>query len=137
MRAERMETVSSRPAEAFAGFTLRVLARRLFDLADGDHIEEEWPRRAREVATDQSGSNGVCLHEYAPFGVIGVITPVTHVITPSGMSTVTPFRLLPRALTMRRQRPSCTGVRIWGMAMPRWPDSHSRWRQNHSAWGRS
>ena len=27
-----------------------------------------------------SGSNGVCLHEYAPFGVIGVITPVTHVI---------------------------------------------------------
>jgi aldehyde dehydrogenase len=27
-----------------------------------------------------SGSNGVCLHEYAPFGVIGIITPVTHVI---------------------------------------------------------
>ncbi len=27
-----------------------------------------------------SGSNGLCLHEYAPFGVIGVITPVTHVI---------------------------------------------------------
>src|SRR5262245_32362549 len=25
-----------------------------------------------------SGSNGLCLHEYAPFGVIGVITPVTH-----------------------------------------------------------
>jgi aldehyde dehydrogenase len=25
-----------------------------------------------------SGSNGVCLHEFAPFGVIGVITPVTH-----------------------------------------------------------
>src|SRR5687767_9694931 len=25
-----------------------------------------------------SGSNGVCLEEYAPFGVIGVITPVTH-----------------------------------------------------------
>jgi aldehyde dehydrogenase len=27
-----------------------------------------------------SGTNGVCLHEYAPFGVIGIITPVTHVI---------------------------------------------------------
>ena len=27
-----------------------------------------------------SGSNGVCLEEFAPFGVIGVITPVTHVI---------------------------------------------------------
>jgi aldehyde dehydrogenase len=27
-----------------------------------------------------SGSNGLCLHEYAPFGVIGIITPVTHVI---------------------------------------------------------
>ncbi len=27
-----------------------------------------------------SGSNGLCLQEYAPFGVIGVITPVTHVI---------------------------------------------------------
>lgn len=27
-----------------------------------------------------SGSNGVCMQEYAPFGVIGVITPVTHVI---------------------------------------------------------
>src|SRR5438876_11972082 len=25
-----------------------------------------------------SGSNGLCLHEFAPFGVIGVITPVTH-----------------------------------------------------------
>jgi aldehyde dehydrogenase len=25
-----------------------------------------------------SGSNGLCLHEYAPFGVIGIITPVTH-----------------------------------------------------------
>src|SRR5262245_49993092 len=25
-----------------------------------------------------SGSNGVCLDEYAPFGVIGAITPVTH-----------------------------------------------------------
>jgi aldehyde dehydrogenase len=25
-----------------------------------------------------SGSNGVCLEEYAPYGVIGVITPVTH-----------------------------------------------------------
>src|SRR5688572_9622731 len=25
-----------------------------------------------------SGSNGVCLEEYAPFGVIGIITPVTH-----------------------------------------------------------
>lgn len=25
-----------------------------------------------------SGSNGVCLHEFAPFGVIGVVTPVTH-----------------------------------------------------------
>ena len=25
-----------------------------------------------------SGSNGVCLHEFAPFGVIGIITPVTH-----------------------------------------------------------
>src|SRR5256884_5242572 len=25
-----------------------------------------------------SGSNGVCLEEYAPFGVIGAITPVTH-----------------------------------------------------------
>jgi aldehyde dehydrogenase len=25
-----------------------------------------------------SGSNGVCLHEAAPFGVIGVVTPVTH-----------------------------------------------------------
>jgi aldehyde dehydrogenase len=25
-----------------------------------------------------SGSNGVCLEEFAPFGVIGVITPVTH-----------------------------------------------------------
>jgi len=27
-----------------------------------------------------SGSNGVCMDEYAPFGVIGVITPVTHVV---------------------------------------------------------
>src|SRR5687768_6188051 len=27
-----------------------------------------------------SGSNGLCLHEYAPFGEIGIITPVTHVI---------------------------------------------------------
>src|SRR4051812_33424192 len=26
----------------------------------------------------QSGSDGLCLHEYAPFGVIGIITPVTH-----------------------------------------------------------
>src|SRR3954471_14933615 len=25
-----------------------------------------------------SGSNGLCLHEFAPFGVIGIITPVTH-----------------------------------------------------------
>ncbi|HYE17016.1 MAG TPA: aldehyde dehydrogenase [Tepidisphaeraceae bacterium] len=25
-----------------------------------------------------SGSNGVCLEEYAPFGVIGIVTPVTH-----------------------------------------------------------
>jgi aldehyde dehydrogenase len=25
-----------------------------------------------------SGTNGVCLEEYAPFGVIGIITPVTH-----------------------------------------------------------
>jgi aldehyde dehydrogenase len=25
-----------------------------------------------------SGSNGVCLEEYAPYGVIGIITPVTH-----------------------------------------------------------
>jgi aldehyde dehydrogenase len=27
-----------------------------------------------------SGSNGLCLEEFAPFGVIGVITPVTHSI---------------------------------------------------------
>src|SRR5213075_374876 len=27
-----------------------------------------------------SGSNGICLEEFAPFGVIGVITPVTHSI---------------------------------------------------------
>jgi aldehyde dehydrogenase len=27
-----------------------------------------------------SGSNGVCLEEFAPYGVIGVITPVTHSI---------------------------------------------------------
>ena len=25
-----------------------------------------------------SGTNGVCLEEFAPFGVIGIITPVTH-----------------------------------------------------------
>ena len=25
-----------------------------------------------------SGSNGICLEEFAPFGVIGIITPVTH-----------------------------------------------------------
>src|ERR1700689_3715277 len=25
-----------------------------------------------------SGSNGLCLEEFAPFGVIGVVTPVTH-----------------------------------------------------------
>src|ERR1041385_5049171 len=25
-----------------------------------------------------SGTNGLCLHEFAPFGVIGIITPVTH-----------------------------------------------------------
>ena len=25
-----------------------------------------------------SGSNGMCIEEFAPFGVIGVITPVTH-----------------------------------------------------------
>lgn len=30
----------------------------------------------RTAAT--SGSNGLCLEEFAPFGVIGVITPVTH-----------------------------------------------------------
>jgi aldehyde dehydrogenase len=28
--------------------------------------------------TADSGSNGLCLHEQAPFGVIGIITPVTH-----------------------------------------------------------
>src|SRR5205814_10536993 len=28
--------------------------------------------------TAMSGSNGICLEEYAPYGVIGVITPVTH-----------------------------------------------------------
>lgn len=28
--------------------------------------------------TADSGSNGVCIEEYAPFGVIGIITPVTH-----------------------------------------------------------
>src|SRR3954469_22730836 len=28
--------------------------------------------------TAQTGTNGVCLEEYAPFGVIGIITPVTH-----------------------------------------------------------
>ena len=28
--------------------------------------------------TAMSGSNGVCLEEFAPFGVIGIITPVTH-----------------------------------------------------------
>ena len=27
-----------------------------------------------------SGSNGICLEEFAPYGVIGVITPVTHSI---------------------------------------------------------
>jgi aldehyde dehydrogenase len=27
-----------------------------------------------------SGSNGVCLDEFAPFGVIGIVTPVTHSI---------------------------------------------------------
>ncbi len=27
-----------------------------------------------------SGSNGVCLEEFAPFGIIGIITPVTHSI---------------------------------------------------------
>ena len=27
-----------------------------------------------------SGSNGLCIEEYAPFGVIGIITPVTHSI---------------------------------------------------------
>jgi aldehyde dehydrogenase len=27
-----------------------------------------------------SGSNGVCIEEFAPFGVIGIITPVTHSI---------------------------------------------------------
>jgi len=27
-----------------------------------------------------SGSNGICLDEYAPFGIIGAITPVTHSI---------------------------------------------------------
>jgi aldehyde dehydrogenase len=26
----------------------------------------------------QSGSNGLCVEEFAPFGVIGVVTPVTH-----------------------------------------------------------
>src|SRR3954466_6318078 len=25
-----------------------------------------------------SGSNGMCIEEYAPFGVIGIVTPVTH-----------------------------------------------------------
>ncbi len=25
-----------------------------------------------------SGSNGICLEEFAPFGVIGIVTPVTH-----------------------------------------------------------
>jgi aldehyde dehydrogenase len=28
--------------------------------------------------TAMTGSNGVCLEEFAPFGVIGIITPVTH-----------------------------------------------------------
>ena len=27
-----------------------------------------------------SGTNGICLEEYAPFGVIGIVTPVTHSI---------------------------------------------------------
>jgi len=31
-----------------------------------------------------SGSNGVCLEEFAPFGVIGIITPVTHSVPPRG-----------------------------------------------------
>ena len=48
-------------------------------------------------------------------------TPVTQVITPSGISTVTPRRLLPRALTMRSTRSSWRGVRIGGTAISRVP----------------
>lgn len=35
-----------------------------------------------------SGSNGVCLEEYAPFGVIGIITPVTHSVPTLGANAV-------------------------------------------------
>ena len=51
-------------------------------------------------------------------------TPVTHVITPSGMSTVTLRRLLPRALRMRRTRSSWRGVRIGGIAIARLPERY-------------
>lgn len=35
-----------------------------------------------------SGSNGVCLEEFAPFGVIGIITPVTHSVPTLGANAV-------------------------------------------------
>ncbi|HZZ45132.1 MAG TPA: aldehyde dehydrogenase family protein [Tepidisphaeraceae bacterium] len=35
-----------------------------------------------------SGSNGLCLEEYAPFGVIGIITPVTHSVPTLGANAV-------------------------------------------------
>jgi aldehyde dehydrogenase len=35
-----------------------------------------------------SGTNGVCLEEYAPFGVIGIITPVTHSVPTLGANAV-------------------------------------------------
>ena len=37
----------------------------------------------------QTGSNGVCLEEFAPFGVIGAITPVTHSVPTLSANAVT------------------------------------------------
>jgi aldehyde dehydrogenase len=37
----------------------------------------------------QTGSNGICLEEFAPFGVIGAITPVTHSVPTLSANAVT------------------------------------------------
>ena len=37
----------------------------------------------------QTGTNGVCLEEFAPFGVIGAITPVTHSVPTLSANAVT------------------------------------------------
>ena len=49
-----------------------------------------------------SGSNGVCLEEFAPFGVIGIITPVTHSVPTLSANAINMIAVGQRD---RRQRP--------------------------------